>query len=344
MKFPLIALLVAGGAAMAQPVQPPPRQSFPVADALAAAPVITISNGKITARIAAIDPARGFYRGTRFDQAGVVTSLTLGAREFYGPWFERTAPEVLDYTYTADGLVAGPDSAATGPVEEFAPLGFKPQPGLFVKIGVGVLRQPDTAAYDKYRHYEIVDAGQRETRTTPNSVTFTQSLSGAGHGYVYEKTLRLIPGTARLVIEHRLKNTGTTAIATTVYDHNFLRLTPGGADVTMAFPFALTPAAPLPADLARVTGKSLTYLRPLGPRERLSVAVTGYGPSAKDYDITVSQPATGASVRVRGDRPLTHINTFAITQTQAVEPMIAVTVAPGGEMRWTYTYDYTAGR
>ena len=34
------------------------------------------------------DLARGFYRGTRFDQAGVVTSLTFKGRDFYGPWFE----------------------------------------------------------------------------------------------------------------------------------------------------------------------------------------------------------------------------------------------------------------
>ena len=344
MRKPLALLLLTCGAALAQPAQPQPKQSFPVADALAAAPAVTIANGKITARVTTPDPARGFYRGTRFDQAGVVTSLKLGNREFYGPWFDRTAPDVLDYTYTDDGLVAGPDSAVSGPVEEFAPLGFAPAPGLFVKIGVGVLRQPDSAPYDHYRHYEIADAGTRETRTTANSVTFIQTLNGAGYSYVYAKTLRLVPGMARLAIEHRLKNTGMAAIATTVYDHNFLRLVPGGGAVTVRFPFALTPATAPPAGLARVAGNTLTYPRPLAGRERLSLPLTGYGPSASDYDFTVTDPATGAAVRVRGDRPLIRINTFAIAQTQAVEPMIAVNVAPGAELRWTYTYDYTAGR
>jgi hypothetical protein len=341
MKHVIIGAALLSGAAAAQPVQPPPKQSFPVADALAVAPHFDISNGRITARIAPPDLQRGFYRGTRFDQAGVVTSLTLGGREFYGPWFDRTAPEVLDYTYTADGMVAGPDSAISGPVEEFAALGFKPQPGLFVKIGVGVLRQPDMAAYDHYRHYEIVDGGKWEKRVTRNAVTFTQMLSGAGYAYVYEKTLRLVPGRDRLVIEHRLKNTGAAPIRTTVYDHNFLRLAPA-AGITVTFPFALTPAAPPPDGLVRIAGNSMTYLRPFADKERLSLALTGYGPTAADYDFTISGPGDGG-VHVIGDRPLTRINTFSIDRTVAIEPTIAIEAAPGAEMRWTYTYDFKTG-
>jgi len=327
-------------AAWAQPVQPPPAQSWPVADALAAAPYVRIGNGRMTARITPPDLERGFYRGTRFDQAGVITSLTLKGQEFYGPWFDRTAPEVLDYTYTADSMVAGPDSAISGPVEEFAPLGFDAKPGVFVKIGVGVLRQPDDKAYDHYRHYEIVDGGKRTTRTTRDSVSFTQTLNGAGYGYVYEKTLRLAPGKPQLVIEHRLRNTGDRQITTTVYDHNFLRLAPGKG-VTVTFPFALTPATPPPADLVRIDGKTWSYQRPFADRERLSLAVTGYGATAADYDFTIAAPG-GTGVHVTGDRPLTRINTFSIDRTVAIEPTIAVEVAPGGEMRWKYTYTYAA--
>src|SRR5262245_5291981 len=109
----------------AQPVQPLPTVTAPVGDLLKSAPDIAISNGQITARIARIDPARGFYNGTRFDQAGVITSLKLNNCEFYGPWFEKTSPTVLDYTYVGNDIVAGPDSAISGPVEEFAPLNFE---------------------------------------------------------------------------------------------------------------------------------------------------------------------------------------------------------------------------
>src|SRR5437763_618792 len=84
----------------AQPAQPVPTASAPVSNLLESSPSITIGNGLIVAHIAPPGP-NAFYRGTRFDQAGVVTSLALKGREFYGPWFDKTSPDVLDYTYDA---------------------------------------------------------------------------------------------------------------------------------------------------------------------------------------------------------------------------------------------------
>jgi hypothetical protein len=326
---------------MAQPVQPVPASSAPVSDLLAIAPYLSITNGLITARITPPDADKGFYRGTRFDQAGVITSLKLDGREFYGPWFERTAPDVLDYAYVPEGIAAGPDSAVSGPVEEFAPLGFTPNPGLFVKLGVGVLRQPDDKPYDHYRHYEIIDGGTRTTRTTANSVTFTQTLSGAGFGYVYEKTLRLVPGKPQMVIEHVLRNTGSTPIKTTVYDHNFLRLASGNAGITVTVPFMLAAANAAPTDLLRIAGNTVTYLRPMADRERFSFPLTGYGTTADDYDIRISD-AAGAGVAIKGDVPLVRLNLFSIDRVQAVEPYIAIEVTPGAQKQWRYTYTYRA--
>jgi hypothetical protein len=85
----LLAILPLVWPAAAQPEQPMPTASTRVEDVLAAAPQITISNGLITARIAPPDLARGFYRGTRFDQAGVIINLTFKGRRFYAPWFDR---------------------------------------------------------------------------------------------------------------------------------------------------------------------------------------------------------------------------------------------------------------
>ena len=93
----LLAACCCSAGALAQPVQPPPATSAPVGDLLKSAPDVVIGNGLITAHIARIDAARGFYNGTRFDQAGVVTSLKLNKREFYGPWFAPSGnlPEIL---------------------------------------------------------------------------------------------------------------------------------------------------------------------------------------------------------------------------------------------------------
>jgi hypothetical protein len=329
-------------AALAQPVQPPPATSAPVSALLASAPTISISNGKITAQVSRIDAVHGFYNGTRFDQAGVVTSLKLNGREFYGPWFERTGPDVLDYAYLGDTVVAGPDSAVSGPVEEFGALDFEAKPGPFIKPGVGVLYQPDTQDYDHYRHYRILDAGQRSTTVTKTSVNFRQSLSSNGYGYVYEKTLKLVPGKAQLIITHSLTNTGSKAISTSVYDHNFLKLVMGNGGVKVSFPFALAAANPPVADLVRNHGGTLTYLRPMKSKERISFLVTGFGNTAKDYDFTVA--GGGASVRAQGDHPVTRMNIFSIDRVQSVEPYIAIDLAPGAEKRWSYTYTFVTPR
>jgi len=327
-------------AALAQPVQLPPATTAPVGYLLASAPDIMIANGLINARITRIDAARGFYNGTRFDQAGVVTSLVLNGREFYGPWFEKTAPDVLDYTYVGENIVAGPDSAISGPVEEFAPLDFEPIPGLFIKPGVGVLYQPDTQPYDHYRHYRIVDAGERSTRVTNTGVTFVQSLSNAGYGYVYEKSLSLVPGKPQLLITHRLRNTGRKSINTNVYNHNFLKLVHGNSGTKITFPFALSAANPPAADLMRIQGNSLTYLRSMANKERISFLLTGFGKSAADYDFTIEDTVNGGGVRVQGDQPITRLNIFSVDRVQSVEPFIAIDLAPGTEKRWSYTYTF----
>ena len=237
-------------------------------------------------------------------------------------------------------MVGGPDSATSGPVEEFAPLGFEAAPGTFVKIGVGVLRQPDSQPYDHYRHYQVVDGGTRTTKVGRDGVTFTQTLSSNGIAYVYEKTLRLVPGKPELVIEHRLKNTGSKAINTSVYDHNLLTLKPGNAGVRVTFPFTVAATSPPPADLVRIDGKSLTYLRPMKNKERISFLISGFGNTARDYDFTVEDTASGAGVRVQSDQPITRTNVFSIEKVQSVEPYVAIDLAPNQEKRWSYKYSF----
>ncbi len=184
------------------------------------------------------------------------------------------------------------------------------------------------------------DWGQRSLRHTKDSVTFVQKIANGplGYAYDYEKTLRLVPGTDQLVIEHVLKNTGTRAISSNVYDHNFLRLTPGNDGIKVTFPFKLAAANPPAADLLRTsTATALTYLRPMAYKERVSFVVTGFGASARDYDIAIADPKTGAGVRMQGDQPITRMNIFSIDTTQSAEPYIAIELAPGAQKRWRYT-------
>ena len=50
-------------------------------------PQAEISNGVIHAKLYLPDAKTGFYRSTRFDWSGVISSLKFGGHNYYGPWF-----------------------------------------------------------------------------------------------------------------------------------------------------------------------------------------------------------------------------------------------------------------
>ncbi len=329
---------LAMGAALAQPAQPLPSHIMAVP---LDAPSVRIANGMIGAQIYLTDSAKGFYRGTRFDQSGVVGSLTFGSQDFYGPWFDHVSPDVLDFIFTPDGIIGGPDSATSGPVEEFAPMGFDEAAtgGTFLKIGVGILRKPDTKPYDHYHLYDIVDAGRREVRSTKTSVSFTQNVA---HGFRYQKILRLVTGRPQMRIEHVLTNESGKPFSTTVYDHNFLKLSPGNRDIVVTLPFHITPDKAPDENLVRIDGDHFGFVRPLTGNESASFHITGFGTTMRDYDIKVDDTKTGAGVQVIADQPLSEINVWSIRSVMAVEPYIDIDLAPGATKRWTYTYTYKA--
>ena len=106
-----------------------------------------------------------------------------------------------------------------------------------------------------------------------------------------------------MVIEHVLKNTGVKAINSNVYDHNFLRLTPGNDGIKVTFPFKVTAANPPAPDLLRIDGSNMTYLRPMVYKELMSFVVTGFGKTARDYDISIVIPRPKPACACRATSP-----------------------------------------
>src|SRR5581483_5121251 len=192
-------------------------------------PFATISNGVIRAKVYLPDAKAGFYHASRFDWSGAIGSLQYKGHNYYGPWFKRVDPNVHDFGYEGEDVIASPCAADSGPVEEFqtngSALGWDEakQGGTFIKIGVGVLLK-DSAKYDFVKLYPMVDPGKWSVRPHPESVEFTQELSdpSTGYAYVYQKTMRLVRGKPEMILEHELKNTGHRTIRSTVYNHNFL--------------------------------------------------------------------------------------------------------------------------
>ena len=311
---------------------------------------IQVSNGILHATIHPPDPVNGFYRGTRFDWSGVIGSLKFAGHDYYGPWFTKTDPNVVDYIYKGTDIIAGPCSAVTGPAEEFSThdegLGFsEARPGgTFLKIGVGVLRKPDDAKYSMFRLYDIVDHGKWTVQAKPASVVFTQRVMdpSSGYGYLYEKTVRLIPGKPQMVIEHRLTNIGKRPIESSVYDHNFLVLDHQeiGPDFSIRLPFDIHPAKPYKTTLGAVNGKTISYLKQLQGHDQFGVSIEGFGKTADDYKIVIENKHVGAGMKITGDQPLESEELWSIRSILAMEPFIHMSIEPGHDFSWKYTYDY----
>lgn len=301
-------------------------------------PKAVLSNGIVQAVVYLPDPQKGYYRSTRFDWSGVVPCLTYKGHTYFGVWFNRYDPMIND--------------SITGPVEEFRSsdgLGSinyneaKPG-GLFLKPGVGVLRKIDDAPYKYGFVYPIVDGGKWTVHATKTEVTFTQRLrSPLGYAYVYQKTLKLDKHQPILTLEHHIKNTGTKAIDSQVYEHDFFMLdgVPTGPGMVVHFPFEPQAQRPL-GPRARIDGKDIVYLQelPAMPRQAVTSYLTGYSNSPADYDFTVENRNTGVGVEQTSESPIAQLNFWSIHTVICPEAYIHVNVAPGQTANWNIHYRF----
>jgi len=340
--------LVLTGATAASAADPSMSSALPPAHPLEA----KITNGAITAKLYLPDPDKGYYRSTRFDWSGAIYSLTYKGHEYYGPWYDKIDPTVINWVHRDGLVVSGPCSALMGPANEFAlPLGWDAaQPGgTFIKIGVGVLRK-DNDKYNQYKPYPVLNPGKWTIKKSGNQIVFTQELSdpGTGYGYVYRKTVRLEKGKPELIIEHSLKNTGRNVIDSNVYNHNFVVLDhqPPGPDFTFRVPFPIKVGPPNPNrpprvnNLTTVRDNEVVYQKALSGTDEAAVPIQGFGDSAKDNEVVMENRKVGAGLKITNNRPLSRELLWSIRTVLAVEPYVAINVQPGGEFTWTDTIDY----
>jgi hypothetical protein len=307
-----------------------------------------ISNGMLRAKVYLPDGEKGFYRGMRFDWAGVMASLEYKGHGYFSPFFEKFDPAVSDVEI-GNPIVAGIASAASGPVEEFigpdeSALGYAEAKAgeTFCKIGVGALRKIDNAPYSSYVNYPIVNGGKRSAESGKDWIEFTQQVDcGSGYGYTYTKTIRLLKNEPVMTIEHHLVNTGAKPMATQVYDHNFLSIDHQGAGpaIQITFPFAPKPTKKLDS-LAEVGGKKLAFPNELRGNDTFYGEFQGFGTTADNYEIRVENKSTGAGVVVTCDQPLANLGVWAVRTVVAPEPYIAIGVLPARDFRWKYTYTF----
>ncbi|HTL54623.1 MAG TPA: hypothetical protein VL361_03050 [Candidatus Limnocylindrales bacterium] len=313
-------------------------------------PAAQITNSSVRLRVYLPDAKTGFYRGTRFDWAGVIGSAEYAGHDYFPQWFQRADAKVRDFIYEGPDIVAGPCTAITGPAEEFVTdgkgLGFdeaKPG-GTFIKIGVGVLRKPDDAKYDMFRVYEMVDGGRWAVRRDSDAIELRQELSdpSSGYAYDYRKTVSVTKDKPRLVLDHSLRNTGRRAIHSSVYNHNFLYLDrqPPSPDISITVPFMIQASPPPDPHLAEVRGNQIVFRNTLTGEDRVYFAIAGFGADPKDYDIRIENRKAGAGLRITADRPLSRAALWSIRAPLSVEPFIDMKIDPGAEFTWRINYDF----
>lgn len=306
--------------------------------------------GSLRAQVYLPDATNGFYRGTRFDWSGVIGSLTYAGHEYFPAWFQRTDASVPDFIYDGPDIVAGPCTAITGPAEEFSTdgkaLGFDEAKagGVFLKIGVGVLRRPDDKGYDAYRLYPIVDGGRWTVERQRDGVEFVQTIADPGNGYAYEyrKRVSVAADGRRLILAHRLRNTGQRVLQSSVYNHNFLfvdrRAPDAGASLTV--PFNVRPVGEVDSALVEIRDRQIRLKRALSGEDRVYLAIAGFGADPADYDLRIENRSAGAGVRITSDRPLSRLALWAIRAPFSVEPFIQMAIAPGNDFTWELTYEF----
>jgi hypothetical protein len=297
-------------------------------------PDAKISNSLIDARLYLPDPERGYYRGTRFDWSGIIASLRYCGHEYFGEWFECHDPKKHD--------------AVVGPAEEFevegGGLGYcEAQPSdPFIRIGVGVLRKPDEAAYRKFGTYEIMDFGRWATRQGKSWIEFQHEVENVGgYAYLYRKTVSLTESRPELLLQHTLKNTGLRSISTVTYNHNFFFIDgePSSPDINIRLPFAIRASGDL-KDLAKTCAGRLEYLRELQKGESIYTQLDGFSDAIDDHRVLIENRETGAGVTMAGDRPLAQLNFWSVRRAVCPEPYISLNIASGEEVSWKTRYSF----
>jgi hypothetical protein len=300
-------------------------------------PTHTIKNDRLSLKVYLPNAEKGFYRGTRFDWSGVFT-VEFKGHKLFGPWKANHDPK------NNDDIV--------GPCEEFgsafsSPLNYREAKvgERFLKIGVGELEKPKEDAYRFFHNYKIAKAGEWKVIKSDDKLIFTQGLH-TDYGYAYSYIKILSVEGSEVQILHNLKNTGTKAISTDSYNHNFFNVDGDavGKNYELILPFEAKVEKVSKDSNPVAIWKSKT-LRFDGLLDQGSIYYELSGFNSKtgsaDAAVTMRHKPTGIGVRVTGDLPPSRFNVWGIKTTLCPEPFVQLDLEPGKSLSWGWKYDFT---
>ena len=263
-----------------------------------------------------------YYRGTRFDHAGVFRSITQDGYVWADEWFDHADPFRHD--------------RVCGLSEEFVTADFAgvPTGGLFCKPGVGLLRRPDDAPYDWFRLYEVAEPGEWDVQAGPAEAVYRHTLPG---WYRYEKRIRLA-GVNSIEIAHALRWEALQPLKGFFYNHNFLTFggKPVGPDRRILTPW--TPAGIWRSsyDNVRFVPDGVEFLGAVDPAVSVYCGDLHNADGPTPCRFTVKDGPY--RVEVNGDMPLHHIVLWSNPRVACLEPYMPLLLHSGETAEWTFRY------
>ena len=269
-----------------------------------------------------------YYRGTRFDWAGVFRRIVKDDYVFADEWFEGGDSLTHDHV--------------CGPSEEFVTVDFDGvEPGgVFVKPGVGLLRRPDDKPYDWFRLYEIADGGIWSVEQGQDHVLYVHELKG---WYRYEKRV-ILESDSAIRISHRMDWEAPRPATGYNYNHNFFTF--GGAPVaagrTIDFPFRPEGHWRAQYDNAALTSSGIRLSGPVVPPSVYMGDLHASGAEATPYAFRISE-GPGHSVEVKGSLPVSHYVFWSNPRVACIEPYLPVSFRQGTPFMWDIIIEFSFG-
>jgi hypothetical protein len=304
-------------------------------------PQVVIKNEKLKFTLYEADAKKGFYRGTRFDHAGVFGNVEFAGHKIFGPWKDKHDPT------NHDDII--------GPCEEFgidSPLGYDDAKvgETFLKIGVGELEKPKEAKYSFANKYKIVKPLEWQRgpvgAQAAHACAWGAEQKANGYGYKYRKTVALDTMRAEILITHSLTNTGEKPIVTDVYNHNFFNVDgdPVGPNYSFVFPCEVK-AQDLRGkfgELVELKDKEFRFKDKLPTGDFVMAGITG--PEALEKNkraFEMRHAASGITIKVEHGREFAKFNVWGIKTTICSEPYLAINLKPGKSLEWGIRYTFT---
>lgn len=203
----------------------------------------------------------------------------------------------------------------------------------FPKIGVGFLQKTDDRPYEFMVDYPLEPAPITVEQMADDVVTFTQTADRGGWGWRLRKTLTVQATT--LTIAYALINTGSRALNTEEYCHNFFAINGQtvGPDYQVRLPFQ-PKLAPILGPLL-VTGNTITLNRI--PEQSFWAAQTACG-QRPDVTWTLTHRPSGHGLEVTEHFPLQRFQIWGMRHVISPELFVEIAVNPGDTQTWKRTY------